>query len=93
VRNPIPSNPAVRLAFVCLCLCLAAIPVAAQSAAAQRALALFHRTRPTDDDLGMYRMDWEPTLAKALERSKAEQRPVCLVIIHAKYGDLYSGHC
>ena len=80
-------------AFDCLCLCLAALPVTAQSDAARRALELFRATRPTDDDLGMYRMDWEPTLGKALERAKAEQKHVCLVIIHAKYGDLYSGHC
>ena len=77
----------------CLAVILVALPAGAQSDAAQRALDLFEATRPTDDDLGMYRMNWAPTLAGALERSKVEKKPVCLVIIHAKYGDLYSGHC
>ncbi len=83
----------MRFALACLSLTLSALPVAAQSAAAQHALVVFYATRPTDDDLGMYRLDWEPTLAKALARGKAEQKPICLVIIHAKYGDLYTGHC
>jgi hypothetical protein len=81
----------MRLSFA-LAL-LTALSAAAQSDDAQRALDLFELTRPTEDDLVMYRMDWEPALPRALDRAQAEKKPVCLVIIHAKYGDLYSGHC
>lgn len=83
----------MRLALASVALTFAALPLRAQSDAAQRALDVFHATRPTDADLGMYRLDWEPALADALTRAKAEHKPVCLVIIHAKYGDLFSGHC
>jgi hypothetical protein len=29
----------------------------------------------------------------AQQRARSENRPVCLVIIHARYGDITSGHC
>lgn len=83
----------MRLVFACFALTLAALPARAQSDAARRALEVFHATRPADADLGMYRLDWEPALPDALARAKAEHKPLCLVIIHAKYGDLFSGHC
>lgn len=83
----------MRAALVCLALALAALPARAQSDAAQRALDLYRAARPGDNDLGMYRLAWEPALPDALLCAKAEGKPLCLVIIHAKYGDLFSGHC
>ncbi len=68
-------------------------PVRAQNADAKRIYGRIEELRPTDDVLGMYRLDWAPSLPEALARAKAEKRPVFLVIIHAQYGDLYSGHC
>jgi hypothetical protein len=41
----------------------------------------------------MYRLDWADSLTTALERSRAEKRPVMLIIIHAQYGDINAGHC
>jgi hypothetical protein len=41
----------------------------------------------------MYRLDWAASLDVALKRAARENRPVCLVIIFAKYGDMASGHC
>jgi len=49
--------------------------------------------RPGAEDLAMYRLDWAPSLEEAQERARREERPVFLVIIHAQYGDLASGHC
>lgn len=83
----------MRAVLFCLALALAALPARAQSDAAQLALDRYRAARPGDDDLGMYRLAWEPALPDALARAKAEGKPLCLVIIHAKYGDLFSGHC
>jgi hypothetical protein len=41
----------------------------------------------------MYQIDWAPSLEEAQKRALREKRPVFLVIIHAQYGDLTSGHC
>ena len=41
----------------------------------------------------MYRLDWAESLDVAMKRAVRENRPVCLVIIFAKYGDMASGHC
>jgi hypothetical protein len=41
----------------------------------------------------MYRLDWVGTLEQALVLSKADRRPILLVIIHARYGDIVRGHC
>ena len=41
----------------------------------------------------MYRLDWAESLDVALKRAIRENRPICLVIIFAKYGDMASGHC
>ena len=65
----------------------------AENPAAQRILAGYEALSPTDKDLAMYRLDWAASLDVALKRAAKENRPVCLVIIHAKYGDIASGHC
>ena len=59
----------------------------------KRILASYQAIRPTAKDLGMYRLDWTDSLDEALKRAAKENRPVCLIIIHAKYGDIASGHC
>ena len=59
----------------------------------KRILARYQAIRPTAKDLGMYRLDWADSLDGALKRAAKENRPVCLIVIHAKYGDIASGHC
>ena len=65
----------------------------AENPAAKRILAGYQALRPASRDLAMYRLDWAESLDVALKRAAKESRPVCLVIIHAKYGDIASGHC
>ena len=67
--------------------------VTAEDAGVKRILARYQAIRPAARDLGMYRLDWADSLDVALKRAAKEKRPVCLIIIHAKYGDIASGHC
>ena len=67
--------------------------VTAEGAGVKRILARYQAIRPAARDLGMYRLDWADSLDVALKRAAKEKRPVCLIIIHAKYGDIASGHC
>jgi hypothetical protein len=67
--------------------------VIAEDAGVKRILARYQAIRPAAKDLGMYRLDWADSLEVALKRASKENRPVCLIIIHAKYGDIASGHC
>ena len=59
----------------------------------QSILKKYDRLRPAARALGMYQLDWAETLKEAQTRAKREGRPIALVIIHARYGDLHSGHC
>ena len=77
-------------------LALLLIPVAticAQAPGVQAALKRYHEFRPKKNELAMYQIDWAASLQQAQARALKENRPVFLVIIHAKYGDLTSGHC
>jgi hypothetical protein len=76
-----------------LLLALLALPAIAQNKAASDALARFKQLRPGDADLAMYRLDWKESLPEALKVAAKEQRPILFVVIHAKYGDMISGHC
>ena len=67
--------------------------VFAEDSSAKRILAGYQALRPAAKDLAMYRLDWEDSLEIALKRAARESRPVCLIIIHARYGDITSGHC
>ena len=67
--------------------------VTAEDSGVKRILARYQSLRPAAKDLGMYRLDWADSLDIALKRAAKENRPVCLIIIHAKYGDIASGHC
>ncbi len=83
-------NPARLGALAVLLLSLAA---SAEDAAVRKALARYSELRPSDDDLVMYRLDWEPDYDAALKRAAKEKRPVFVVVIYAKYGEFYTGHC
>ena len=65
----------------------------AQDKQVQSILQKYDRLRPAARELGMYQLDWAETLEEAQTRAKREDRPIALVIIHARYGDLHSGHC
>ena len=65
----------------------------AQDENARQILSRFDAVRPDASQLGMYRLDWADSLDAALQRADKEGRPVLLVVIHAKYGDVSSGHC
>ncbi len=65
----------------------------AQDGPVQDILEKYNRLRPNAKQLAMYNLDWEETLEAAQARAKLEGRPIFLVIIHARYGDLHSGHC
>ncbi|MCC6741310.1 MAG: hypothetical protein IT452_19870 [Planctomycetia bacterium] len=80
----------LRTATAVLVLSLSAF---AQSPEASSALERFAKLRPGNDDLAMYRLDWAESLAAAEKKAAAEKRPILLVVIHAKYGDMITGHC
>ena len=74
-------------------LLLAASFAPAQDTAVKSVLDRYADFRPAAKDLVMYQLDWAPSLEEAQKRALREKRPVFLVIIHAQYGDLTSGHC
>lgn len=65
----------------------------AQVADVKRILERYDELRPETSELGIYQLDWAESLEVALERAAKEDRPILLVIIHAQYGDIFSGHC
>ena len=80
--------------FLWLATLLAATSISlAQDKNTKQILTRFDAIRPSANELAMYRLDWAKSLDEALQRSAAESRPVFLVVIHAKYGDISSGHC
>ena len=80
-----------RFTFLLLSLWLTDDSSAAGSP--QHILARYQALRPAEKDLGMYRLDGAEWLGVALKRAAKEKRPVCLIVIHAKYGNIASGHC
>ncbi len=83
----------LRLAAIPLIWLSTGFPLVAQDVDARRILKHYKSARPTEQDLAMYRLDWSSSLDDALERAARESRPIFLVIIHARYGDISSGHC
>ena len=80
--------------FSSLALLLLAASIApAQDSKVKSVLERYADFRPAAKDLAMYQIDWAPSLEEAQKRALQEKRPVFLVIIHAQYGDLTSGHC
>ena len=82
-----------RILGILIWLLLATPLALAQDSAVQSVLDRYADFRPAAKDLAMYQIDWAPSLAEAQKRALQEKRPVFLVIIHAQYGDLTSGHC
>jgi len=80
-------------AFVVLLTTLTATAGLASEPSVRRLLARYNTIRPDDDQLAMYRLDWVASLAEAQDLALLENRPVCLVVIHARYGNITSGHC
>ena len=83
----------IRMRLVLSSLVFLAGFALAEDSAAKRILAGHQALRPAAKDLAMYRLDWEDSLDVALKRAGREKRPICLIIIHAKYGNITSGHC
>jgi hypothetical protein len=80
--------------IVCgLSILMACTVATAQDSQVKRVLAKCDAMRPSDRELAMYRLDWAESLEEAKQRAVKEDRPIFLVIIHAKYGDISSGHC
>ena len=95
-RTPtnISKAPSMRHAALTLALLLAnSAPLFAADMAPERILTWFHLLKPLPSELSVYQLDWEASLNTAQERALAEGRPVCLLAIHARYGDIASGHC
>jgi len=82
-----------RILVLSILLFAVAGPMRAQNEEARSVLERFDKIRPGVGDLAMYRLDWAASLDEARKRSAKERRPILLVIIHAQYGDLASGHC
>ena len=76
-----------------LLMLVATTGLAAEQPEADRILDRYKQKRPVARQLAMYRLDWADSIETALERSRAEGRPVMLIVIHARYGDITSGHC
>ena len=84
----------MRRLCIVLILSLAAVGIVPAQVTEVGAVLDRHKAfRPGKDDLAMYRIDWASSLEEAQRRALREKRPVFLVIIHAQYGDLSSGHC
>ena len=55
----------------------------------------FESTRPSDKELAIFRLDWDPDFAKAKERALKEGRPFIFIWNSNITGpdSLYTGHC
>jgi len=82
-----------RSAIIAFLFLVVAVMGVAAGRDAKRILDRYQALRPQAKDLAMYRLDWAESLDVALKRTAKEKRPICLIIIHAKYGDIASGHC
>ncbi len=83
----------IRLALCWTLLLATSGTLRSEDLEAARVETWYHLLRPTARELSIYRLDWESSLETARKRATRESRPICLVIIHSKYGDLASGHC
>ncbi len=83
----------MRKLIPCLAVLFAASVTMAQDADVARVARKYLKLRPTPAELAMYSLDWADSLGEALQRGVRENRPIAMVIIHAQYGDIRSGHC
>ncbi len=63
------------------------------TAEVQTVLDKYRSIRPNAKDLGIFQLDWVPTLREAKKRAAKEQRPIFFVMVLNPFGNLYSGHC
>ena len=82
-----------RVFSLCFLVLTATAGLATEPAEVDRILGRFKEKRPDARQLAMYRLDWADSIETALDRSRTEGRPVMLIVIHARYGDISSGHC
>ena len=87
------ANRSLRILFIGLILFLTTSLSSAQDKPFRDVLERWEEMYPSSRALAMYQLDWEDSLDAARQRARQEQRPICLFIIHAKYGDIRSGHC
>ena len=59
----------------------------------QRILDKYQAAVPGAKELGLFGLDWAPTLQAAKEKAAKEKRPILLMVVRNKYGNLYTGHC
>jgi hypothetical protein len=69
------------------------VAVHAQDESATRILERIQTLRPSDAELGLFRLDWADSVEDAVRRAAREGKPVVCVVNHAEYGDLKNGHC
>ena len=83
----------MRVIFCAFFTALATTAALADEMSVRQLLAKYDAIRPDDDQLAMYRLDWETSLATAQQRPRSDNRPVCLVCLHARSCDIIPGHC
>ena len=76
-----------------LALAIAASSHSADPSDVRSVLEKFESVRPQAADLGLYQLDWMPSLKAAKEKAAREERPILLVVVTNSFGDLYTGHC
>jgi hypothetical protein len=59
----------------------------------ERILDRYQTAVPGAKELGLFGLDWAPTLKIAKEKAAKEKRPILLMVVRNKYGNLYTGHC
>ncbi len=82
-----------KAAAFAMALAVATTAAGDQTEDARQMLDRYRELKPTDDELAMYRLDWVDSLEVAKRRAADENRPILVVAIHARYGDLFTGHC
>ena len=82
-----------KTAALALTLAVATTVAGAQTEDARLVLDRYRELKPTDDELAMYRLDWVNSLEAAKRLAAKENRPILVFAIHARYGNLFTGHC
>jgi hypothetical protein len=49
--------------------------------------------RPKEAELGLYQLDWAPSLQAARETAAKEDRPIFLIVVQNSFGNICTGHC
>jgi len=82
-----------RILLVCLGIVSACCVQAADPGDVKVVLDRYHSIRPKATELGIYDLDWMPTLKAAKEKAAKEDRPIFLVVVTNSFGNVCSGHC